>query len=172
MTVRCQRKYCGLLWFAKMSLTPLSRLNKKQRRVSLQVQGDGKNRWQRNKQLRLYTGGFRTCHQKAKVQRYVYFLNAANCDPETTSFFAVQARGTQIVQQIQWRYFRIDEHKVEIVFIGWLSWRNANLAGGFAGRFCCFSVCFLWLCCTDLPCGSLGLFHSDFHCLRNCKDRA
>ena len=54
-------------------------------------------------------------------------------------------------------------------------WRNANLAGGFAGRFwlwfCCFWLCslFVMIChVLDHTCPCTSAFHR----LRNCKDRA
>ena len=48
----------------------------------------------------------------SEFQKYVYFLNAVNCDPETTNFFTTQPRGTRIVQrQIQWGYIRVEEQE-------------------------------------------------------------
>ena len=57
-------------------------------------------------------------------------------------------------------------------------WRNANLAGGFAGRFWLrFFLFFCCLICVDVMiCQRFGttrvLFLNAFHRLLNCKDRA
>ena len=53
--------------------------------------------------------------------------------------------------------------------------RNANLTGGFAGRFwfCWFWLFLVWFY-VDLPFHwpNVSLYKTAFHCLRNCKDRA
>ena len=53
-------------------------------------------------------------------------------------------------------------------------WRNANLAGGFAGRFWLWFLLFgLFLVMICLRFWTTRvLYTTAFHCLRNCKDRA
>ena len=52
--------------------------------------------------------------------------------------------------------------------------RNANLAGGFAGRFLVVVLVVWFVSRDDLPeiLDHTSPVHSAFHCLRNCKDRA
>ena len=55
--------------------------------------------------------------------------------------------------------------------------RNANLAGGFAGRFwlwwfCCFLFVFDFVMICQRFWTTRVLVYTAFHCLRKCKDRA
>ena len=57
----------------------------------------------------------------SEFQHYIFFLNAVNCDPEASSFFANQPKGSRIVQrQIQWGSIRVDELEQEQNFY-WIS---------------------------------------------------
>ena len=57
----------------------------------------------------------------SEFRDYKFFLNAVNCDPEVSTFFTTQPKGSRIVQrQIQWGLIRVSEQNGANVFF-WCS---------------------------------------------------